>query len=145
MVRTPQSSLSLAQVVICAAGLILLAGLVLMAGTYPTYVRARDRHRLAVCLSNMGRIYKAIKMYEADHDEVPVEYGPTGTAQWQVMVAPYVKDRRIFLCEADQTHGEVYRWGAPYPCSYCYMYTMPNLMRGTPQPWTSSVIRHRRS
>ncbi len=124
MGRTRWSGFTMVELLVVVAVLAILAGFLV-----PVFGRAREQARVTKCISNERQIFVALKMYEADYGQLPVQYGPSGKDQWLGMLNSYTKDKRILLCDSDPSHGEVDREGGPFPCSYSYLYTQPNLSR----------------
>lgn len=72
----------------------------------------------------------ALKMYEDDYGGLPVHDGPELAKHWRAKLAPYAKDKRLFICPTDPSGGaqRQHRW--PDPCSYAYFYTVVMLPPG---------------
>ena len=89
---------------------------ILAAILFPVFARAREKARMASCLSNVKEMALGVMMYSQDHDETtPGAYGnssnPSGIARppgpvtastnwwkWPDMIYPYVKNLQIFHC-----------------------------------------------
>ena len=84
---------------------------ILAAILFPVFARAREKARQNACLSNMKQIGLACLQYAQDFDEKMVfGSGYQGDSQnWQVKVAPYIKNTQIFGCpsrgDAPFTYG----------------------------------------
>jgi prepilin-type N-terminal cleavage/methylation domain-containing protein len=93
---------------------------VLAALLLPVLARTREQARLGTCISNLRQIHLALKLYEGDHGQLPVHWGPEGGQLWIGQIAPYVKNERVYICPSDPTRGRVYNWGQPSSYAYCY-------------------------
>jgi len=82
---------------------------ILAAILFPVYVKARDRARLAQCLSNMHQLSIAILSYADDWDGTLPRWqmGCTGWV-WDEAVYDFVKDKRIYTCPRNY-HPQVLR------------------------------------
>ena len=99
---------------------------ILAAILFPVFSRARDRARLASCVSNMRQILLAERMYSDDYDGLYPAYRPMGPPfysghpgpgelQWCwwletpdliPLLTPYCKNTQIFRCPSDPTDLE---------------------------------------
>jgi prepilin-type N-terminal cleavage/methylation domain-containing protein/prepilin-type processing-associated H-X9-DG protein len=84
---------------------------ILAAILFPVFAQARERARMAVCLSNLKQVGLAGIMYTNDYDEfyppsryagtaVPASHGGTliNYASWKNFVQPYAKNVPLFWC-----------------------------------------------
>lgn len=91
-------------------------------------VATRKRATRVVCTSNLRQLVLACKMYEADNEHLPIQYGsrpPQGPmGHWQNQIFPYIKDRRVYICpidpDAGRKGGGVHTEGG-WPYSYPYL------------------------
>jgi prepilin-type N-terminal cleavage/methylation domain-containing protein/prepilin-type processing-associated H-X9-DG protein len=66
---------------------------------FPVFAKAKDRARLAQCLSNMHQLGIAIQSYADDYDgTLPFWCVPSCGTVWDQAVYVYVKDQHIFTC-----------------------------------------------
>ena len=65
---------------------------ILAAILFPTFARARERARIAICASNLTNIALALHMYALDHDG---NYPPSNHT---VAVTRYLRDDHVFQC-----------------------------------------------
>lgn len=87
--------------------IILLAGLL-----FAVQAGARGKAKQSACMSNLRQLVTAIRMYADDHGGLPPPhessydcYGPDrGTLM--LVLAPYVRDERIWFCPADPWAGK---------------------------------------
>lgn len=128
---------TLTEVLIVVAVLAILAAFLL-----PAIQRSREQARLGHCISNLRQLYLALKIYEGDYGGLPVHYVEPLTGHWRAKLAPYTKNKQIFICPSDKTGGEVYRWGWYEPSSYVYFYTEAhvNPREGYRQPKITSPL-----
>ncbi len=69
---------------------------------FPVFARSREKARQPACLSNVKQIVLAVMMYAQDND------GRLARAStWDVEIEPYLKNRAIYRCPADNTDQEV--------------------------------------
>jgi hypothetical protein len=73
---------------------------ILAAILFPVFAQAREKARMAVCLSNTKQMGLAIMMYAADYDETLPTHGPSGhcRGRWYHQILPYVKNYDVFTC-----------------------------------------------
>lgn len=91
-------------------------------------MNAREMATRTVCISNLRQLVQACKMYEADNEHLPINYGnypPHGPAgHWQNQIWPYIRDQRIYICPSDpdagRKGGTVHTEGG-WPYSYVYL------------------------
>jgi prepilin-type N-terminal cleavage/methylation domain-containing protein len=82
------------------------------------------------CASNMHQVLLGMAMYEVDYGEIPCDLAGQKVNEqdevvhpgiaWATAVLPYVGSKQVFLCRADDSHGESNRRGIP--CSWSYYY-----------------------
>lgn len=83
---------------------------ILSAILFPVFARARENARKAACMSNQKQIGLAIMQYTQDYDEAyPVcEIWDMDTPKllyrWYQVIAPYVKNKQVFICP---TSGDI--------------------------------------
>lgn len=94
---------------------------ILAAILFPVFARAREKARMASCLSNVKQISLGCLMYAQDYDERTVGgsgYGyPAGTLNWELKVQPYVKNWDLFRCPSSP-YGYFTYWTQPLVRSY---------------------------
>lgn len=102
---------------------------ILAAILFPVFARARRAAMKTNCLNNLKQIGTAVNMYQSDWDDrYPLASGPgreferiftiawnyrtnsnTGERRWlQNVVAPYAKNKKIFMCPAMGEDGKWY-------------------------------------
>lgn len=113
---------------------------ILAAILFPVFARARRAAMKTNCLNNLKQIGTAVNMYESDWDDrFPLVSGPgrefervfsmtynyrimqnnSGERRWfQNVVAPYAKNKKIFMCPA---LGEDGKWATPSGTVSFYM------------------------
>jgi prepilin-type processing-associated H-X9-DG protein len=74
---------------------------ILAAILFPAFARARENARRASCMSNMKRIGLGVMQYTQDYDERMPSERITNTANWQVVLQPYVKSYQLFACPSN--------------------------------------------
>jgi len=83
---------------------------------FPVFARAREQARKASCLSNLNQMGLAVMMYVQDYDETyPIgrfNLPPTPFAYWYDVIAPYVKNKQVFVCPTagQQVRSGGYGW-----------------------------------
>src|SRR5213593_451726 len=98
--RTQTRGFTLIELLVVIAIIAILAAIL-----FPVFAQAREKARQTQCLSNIKQLALSIKMYSQDYDETKPpcfiwDY-PGGKANqytWRGLVAPYVKNRDIFIC-----------------------------------------------
>jgi prepilin-type N-terminal cleavage/methylation domain-containing protein len=91
---------------------------ILAAILFPVFAQARDKARMAACLSNCKQIGTAVMMYTQDYDETyywqrvwnevdelgPGSWGPTyqSYVRWSIRHLPYIKNEGVFKCPSDK-------------------------------------------
>jgi len=77
---------------------------ILAALLFPVFTAAREKARTVTCGHQLRQIGLAMTLYAQDHDGVNVPYycwlsaQPPVVVYWEVMVLPYAKDERVFIC-----------------------------------------------
>jgi prepilin-type N-terminal cleavage/methylation domain-containing protein/prepilin-type processing-associated H-X9-DG protein len=98
---------------------------ILAAILFPVFAQAREKARQASCLSNCKQIGTAVSMYAQDYDETLPNAGPDwpgnnkhpvyragyGWAMWAILLDPYIKSRKVWVCPSGPTSGGAYEWG----------------------------------
>jgi prepilin-type N-terminal cleavage/methylation domain-containing protein len=82
---------------------------ILAAFLFPVFAQARDRARMATCLSNMRQVANALLMYAQDYDETfpYIRFHGTGAEKgkftyiWKNAIRPYVKNIDVFACPSN--------------------------------------------
>jgi len=70
----------------------LVFGVIMAAIMLPVFTQAREKARIAACVSNQLQIARALQMYAADNDVLPA------ASQWTDKVRPYLRNDYIFAC-----------------------------------------------
>ena len=86
---------------------------ILAAILFPVFARAREKARQTSCLNNMKQIGLGLMMYTTDWDDTyPLAYyyqngvsGGGGYVHWSGMIAPYVKNDQLWVCNSDPNKG----------------------------------------
>lgn len=110
--------------------LVVLGILAVLAGiAFPVFLRARASGRNAVCITQLGGIAKAARMYADDNDRtlVPARtavtvFGTKGLT-WCVLLQPYLGGEKILLCPEDRS-PQLASSSTDYPHSYGINYTL---------------------
>ena len=102
--RAPRRAFTLAEILVVVGVLALLAALL-----FPALSMARARGRQSVCMSNLRQIGQAVAMYTADKYTPSIWAGFPGgltimaeTPLLFDVMAPYVKDNRMWECPGDR-------------------------------------------
>jgi len=118
---------------------------ILAAILFPVFAQARERARMAVCLSNLKQIALGGLMYVNDYDEtysfsrVTSGTGATGTGHggapgvnvqsWKNLYQPYAKNVSLFWCpDTKANFANIYDPTAIQPVLYWCGYATPNDM-----------------
>jgi prepilin-type N-terminal cleavage/methylation domain-containing protein/prepilin-type processing-associated H-X9-DG protein len=103
---------------------------ILAAILFPVFARARERARMASCLSNLKQIGVGTMMYVQDYDELfpnTISWGRLWTGDWIAdparpdslrylpeLDAPYVKNKDVWFCPSVGKDGRAAGfWGTP--------------------------------
>ncbi len=70
----------------------LVFGVITAAILLPVFTQAREKARIAICVSNQRHIAHALQMYAADNDVLPA------ASQWTDKVKPYLRNDYLFVC-----------------------------------------------
>ncbi|MCS6860305.1 MAG: DUF1559 domain-containing protein [Abditibacteriales bacterium] len=73
----------------------------------PVFAQAREKARMASCMSNMKQIALAAGMYIQDYDGTYfynrfVDF----TLVWRNVIQPYVKNKQVFACPSNPRSGD---------------------------------------
>jgi prepilin-type processing-associated H-X9-DG protein len=76
---------------------------ILAAILFPVFAQAREKARQAMCLSNVKQMALGAYMYAQDYDEQVVPRtvifpGMAAGLPWQSLIAPYVKNDKVYAC-----------------------------------------------
>src|SRR5205809_502064 len=81
---------------------------ILAAILFPVFAQAREKARMASCLSNMRQLGLGLRMYAQDYDETHAAirfidtdargHFPYG---WRNAIKPYLKNKQIFACPSN--------------------------------------------
>jgi prepilin-type N-terminal cleavage/methylation domain-containing protein/prepilin-type processing-associated H-X9-DG protein len=103
---------------------------ILAAILFPVFARARERARMASCLSNLKQVGTGVMMYVQDYDELYpncIAWGRLWTGVWvrdltqpntlrymPELVDPYVKNKDVWFCPSIGKRGAPFGfWGSP--------------------------------
>jgi prepilin-type N-terminal cleavage/methylation domain-containing protein/prepilin-type processing-associated H-X9-DG protein len=83
---------------------------ILAAIMFPAFAQAREKARMASCMSNLRQLGTASIMYSQDYDEMVLPHcmrdfsDPTGPvySYWFEMVSPYVRNSQVLVCPSHQ-------------------------------------------
>jgi len=70
----------------------LVFGVIMAAILLPVFTQAREKARMAICVSNQRQIALALQMYAADNNVLPA------ASQWTDKVKPYFRNDYILVC-----------------------------------------------
>lgn len=138
--RKRRGAFTLLEILVVLSVMALLAGWLVSAT-----MRTRERATRVVCTSNLRQLVQACKMYEADNEHLPVQYGnrpPHGPmGHWQNQVWPYIQDQRVYICPMDphagRTGGAVHTelgWPYSYPYFLSHFWLNPDGSYRPPAP-----------
>ena len=90
---------------------------ILAAILFPVFAKAREKARQNNCLSNLKQIGIGCLQYAQDYDETMVfGSGYQGNeVNWQLKVAPYMKNTQVLQCPSNGTAPGMYGGGGPGP------------------------------
>jgi prepilin-type processing-associated H-X9-DG protein/prepilin-type N-terminal cleavage/methylation domain-containing protein len=88
-----RNAFTLIELLVVIAIIMLLAAIL-----FPVFATAREKGRQASCQSNLKQIGIAVDMYNQDYDETQMSYEYGSSLYWPNQLAPYVKDRAVWLC-----------------------------------------------
>src|SRR5713101_5168226 len=76
---------------------------ILAAILFPVFAQAREKARQTMCLSNVKQMALGAYMYAQDYDEQVVPRtvifpGMAAGLPWQSLIAPYVKNDKVYAC-----------------------------------------------
>lgn len=95
---------TLIELLVVVAIIAILAALIL-----PALIRARRSSLETKCMNNLSQFYKALVMYDQDHDHLFENYPERLTYLYTGTVTNqgdrYAKDPRLFQCPLDSTYG----------------------------------------
>jgi prepilin-type N-terminal cleavage/methylation domain-containing protein/prepilin-type processing-associated H-X9-DG protein len=103
--RTRKTGFTLIELLVVIAIIAILAAIL-----FPVFAQAREKARAISCLSNGKQIGLGLAMYVQDYDEQmpaafasipPVNNGTCGTIAYENQIAPYVKNKQIYVCPSD--------------------------------------------
>ena len=97
---------------------------ILAAILFPVFAQAREKARETSCLSNCKQIGLALQMYAQDYDETLPSTGPNYPANsnpvfkqgyqwamWAILLDPYIKSRKVWICPSGPTSGGAFEVG----------------------------------
>jgi prepilin-type N-terminal cleavage/methylation domain-containing protein/prepilin-type processing-associated H-X9-DG protein len=103
--RTRKTGFTLIELLVVIAIIAILAAIL-----FPVFAQAREKARQISCLSNGKQIGLGLAMYVQDYDEQmpaafatinPVNNGTTNTIPYEDQIAPYIKNKPIYVCPSD--------------------------------------------
>jgi prepilin-type N-terminal cleavage/methylation domain-containing protein/prepilin-type processing-associated H-X9-DG protein len=114
--RTRKTGFTLIELLVVIAIIAILAAIL-----FPVFAQAREKARQISCLSNGKQIGLGLAMYVQDYDEqmpaafagvVPVNGGTATQMPYENQIAPYIKNKPIYVCPSDSLPrgGENYFW-----------------------------------
>src|SRR4051812_34263759 len=77
---------------------------VLMALLFPVLAAARSNGKLSSCASNLHHVGLALRMYQADYDDLPA-YQVVRHVSGEALLIPYAKDKEVFHCPSEWNNG----------------------------------------
>ena len=99
MVRRKSNGFTLIELLVVIAIIAILAAII-----FPVFATARERARMAACLSNCRQIGMALQMYAPDNNETYPNIRITDyTYNWKNAIQPYVKNKNVFSCPSNPT------------------------------------------
>lgn len=124
-VRKSHSAFTLIELLVVIAIIAILAAILL-----PVFAQAREKARMAGCLSNLKQIGLAVMMYNQDYDEHYPDcksWGRMWTGEWVAnpsnpdslrympdLLTPYVKNKDVWFCPTVGKDGAAFGfWGSP--------------------------------
>src|SRR5207244_8021728 len=100
MTRSASKGFTLIELLVVIAIIAILAAIL-----FPVFAQAREKGRLAACLSNSRQMGLGLSMYVQDYDEtyppsaVNVQgSSPPANPAWPLLIYPYVKNLAVFAC-----------------------------------------------
>lgn len=123
--RASRRAFTLIELLVVIAIIAILAAIL-----FPVFAQAREKARMASCLSNLKQIGTGVMMYVQDYDECypdTVAWGRLWTGVWvrdpnqpnslrylPEMVNPYVKNTNVWFCPSIGKKGAGFGfWGSP--------------------------------
>jgi len=103
--RTRKTGFTLIELLVVIAIIAILAAIL-----FPVFAQAREKARAISCLSNTKQIGLGLAMYVQDYDEqmpaafasiAPVNGGTCNVMPYENQIAPYIKNKQIFVCPSD--------------------------------------------
>jgi prepilin-type N-terminal cleavage/methylation domain-containing protein len=111
--RKVRSAFTLIELLVVIAIIAILAAIL-----FPVFAQARDKARMASCLSNAKQLGLGLMMYVQDYDETfywqrawdeqddwgPGRWGPSffSYTRWPIRHLPYIKNEGVFKCPSDK-------------------------------------------
>ncbi|MBC8138514.1 MAG: prepilin-type N-terminal cleavage/methylation domain-containing protein [Fibrella sp.] len=111
--KSARSGFTLIELLVVIAIIAILAAIL-----FPVFAQAREKARMAACLSNMKQLAIGMQMYAQDYDETfayAANYDITPASArpiWPVMIQPYVKSEGIFRCPSASNDAYSTNWNA---------------------------------
>lgn len=111
-----ERGISLVEILIVVVILAILAAILI-----PVTIRAKERAKVAGCVTNLSQIATATTLYVADYDNVlppniPGLGQPTNlwyTKRWSEQIYPYSKSNEIIFCPSDTYKNKVIDFESP--------------------------------
>src|SRR5213594_1534382 len=110
MRRDQKTAFTLIELLVVIAIIAILAAIL-----FPVFAQARERARMANCVSNMRQIGTSLMMYVQDYDETypyirfhvqDANKGPH-TYIWRNAIRPYLKNLDVLACPSNPFHQTV--------------------------------------
>src|SRR3954470_19294876 len=104
MKRALKTAFTLIELLVVIAIIAILASIL-----FPVFAQAREKARMAACISNMRQCASAVMMYVQDYDETfpYIRFHGASTKQgtqtyvWRNAIAPYLKSVDVFACPSN--------------------------------------------
>ena len=104
--RVKPCGFTLIELLVVIAIIAILAAILL-----PALNSARERGRVATCLSNLKQQGNALQFYAQDNDDYTMAYQQAGTnGLWSKKITVYISDENVFVCPSESRDGAA-RWG----------------------------------
>ncbi|MEA3402142.1 MAG: DUF1559 domain-containing protein [Armatimonadota bacterium] len=105
---------------VAGCGLMAVAILAILAAIlFPVFARAREKARQASCLANLKQIGLAQLMYAQDYDQMLPD-----ADQWPETTEPYIRNRQVYLCPADEPPSISRPWSMSYTMNQRLSHTL---------------------
>ena len=90
---------------------------------FPVFGRVRENARRSSCQSNLKQIMLGVTQYTQDYDEKYPPLAIAGNVCGYLLIQPYVKSTKVFVCPSDTALAAsswcaASTYGSPFPTSY---------------------------